>query len=114
MGKCQDIPGLRLDTYSRDVIKRISQKRSFGKLLAGAISLGVFNSIFTKSGPKNAMYNITQTDWELLAKALKSTQIITDAVIRREMQFAYLHYQYPDSYDYKLSLFWKGMLNGCK
>jgi hypothetical protein len=87
---------------------------SWESYLQGGISIGVFNSIFTKSGPKTASFNITQTDWELFANAVKSTQIITNAVIHREMQFAYLHYQYPGSYDYKLSMFWKGMLDGCK
>ena len=114
MGKCMPIHGLRLDAFSREKIRRISEVRTLGKLLAGGISLGIFNSIFTKSGPKTATFNITQTDWELFAKAMQSTQVITNAVIYREMQFAYLHYQYPDSYDYKLSMFWKGMLNGCK
>ena len=114
MGACKAIQGLRLDTFSLEKVRRISDIRTFGKLLAGGISLGVFSSIFTKSGPKTAAFNITQTDWKLFAEAVKSTQIITDAAIKREMQFAYLHYQYPDTYDYKLSLFWKGMLDGCK
>lgn len=114
MGKCRPIMGLKLDAFSQAKIRRISEISSFSKLLAGAISIGVFNSIFTKSGPKTAALNITQMDWELFAKAVKSTQIIADAAIRREMQFAYLHYQYPDSYDYKLSKFWEGLLYGCK
>jgi len=112
MGKCQAISGLRLDDYSRKVIKDIADTRTMGKLLAGAISLGIFNSIFTKSGPKTAIYNITQTDWELYANAVKSTSIITDAIIKRHMQFAYLHYQMP--YNHKLAMFWKGLLDGCK
>lgn len=62
MGKCQAIPALKLDEHSRRVIHRITEKRNFGKLLAGTLSIGVFSSIFTKSGPKTAMYNITQTD----------------------------------------------------
>lgn len=112
MGKCQSIPGLRLDDYSTKALKKIANDKRMGKLLAGAISFGIFNSIFTKSGSKTAMYNITQTDWELYANAMKSTSIITDAAIRREMQFAYLHYQSP--YNHKLAMFWKGLLDGCK
>ncbi|MCF6244149.1 MAG: hypothetical protein L3J43_03880 [Sulfurovum sp.] len=112
MGKCQPVLGLRFDDYSKKALKRIAEKEKFGKLLAGAISLGIFNSIFTKSGPKTAMYNITQTDWELYANAVKSTSIITEAAIRKEMQFAFLHYQSP--YNHKLATFWKGLLDGCK
>lgn len=112
MGTCRDIPGLRFDKYSQDALKRISNHQKFAKLLAGAISLGVFNSIFTKSGPKTAMFNITQSDWGLYANAVKSTSIIADSLITREMQFAYLHYQSP--YNYKLAIFWKGLLDGCK
>jgi len=112
MGKCQEINGLYFDEYSKKALKRIANNQKLGKLLAGAISLGIFNSIFTKSGPKTAMFNITQTDWTLYANAIKSTSIITDALIKREMQFAYLHYQSP--YNYKLATFWKGLLDGCK
>jgi len=58
MGRCQPIVGLRFDKYSQDALKRISNHQKFAKLIAGAITLGVFNSIFTKSGPKTAMFNV--------------------------------------------------------
>ena len=112
MGKFQAISGLHLDAYSKRVIHRISEKRNFNKLLEGAKSIGVFSHIFTKSGPKTTMYHISQADWELYTKAIQGTQIPTDSTIRKEIRYAYAHYQSPNKHDYKITLFWKNMLNG--
>lgn len=110
---CKPIVGLELDSRSLAAIDRISQKAKLGKLLGVAVNAGVFNSIFTKSKAPVVGYNITQTDWQLYAEAMKAIPIVTKASINREIDMMILHYQMPGHFDQKHLEFWRGMKNGC-
>ncbi len=76
------------------------------------MSFGVISSIFTKSSTPFVAYNITQTDWDTYAQAMKFVPLITKVVVQKEIELMQLHYELH--YDYQHVLFWKGMRNGCE
>lgn len=112
MGQCETIVGLVLDKKSSDAIKRINDKKKYGNALAVMLSAGVFSSIFTKSNSLQASYNITQTDWVLYARAMKSVPAITKRAIEKEVELMIIDYQLKSNR--KLLSFWKGIYEGCK
>lgn len=114
MAQCQPIKGLKLDEKSQKALERIRKKPQLGKQLGGALSAGVFNSIFTKSRSPQAGYNITQTDWELYAEAMASIPTIVRRSMKKEMDLMFLHYQMPGNRDHKHLQFWRNMRNGCE
>nr|WP_193988806.1 hypothetical protein [Lelliottia steviae] len=112
MNNCQPIQGLKFDSVSQRTLQKIAQKKESGNLLSAALTAGVFSSIFTKSSPAQAAYNITQTDWSLYAKSMKAVPIITRRSIEKDVEFMILHYQMHNNP--KLLKFWQGVYNGCK
>lgn len=114
MAGCEPIIGLKLDAKSIEALERIKEKNRLGQILATTVTAGVFNSIFTKNKAPVVGYNITQTDWELYAEAMKAIPIITKSSIQKEIDLMLLHYYMPGKYDHKHVQFWKGMKNGCQ
>lgn len=114
MPTCQPILGFRIDERSQATLERIESKTKLGKLLAITITAGVFNSIFTKSKPPVAGYNITQTDWDLYAQAVSAIPVITKRAIQQEIDLILLHYNMRGNYDHQHVQFWQGMRNGCR
>lgn len=114
MPRCEPIAGLKLDQKSLDAIERLNKKSKLEKILAGAVTAGVFNSIFTKSKAPVVGYNITQTDWSLYAEAMAAVPEITRYAIKQEIDMLLLHYSRPGNYDYKHVQFWRGVKNGCQ
>lgn len=112
MNNCKPIQGLKFDAISQKALNKISQKKESGKLLAAALTAGVFSNIFTKSSSTQVAFNITQTDWSLYAKSMKSVPIITRRSIEKDVEFMILHYQMHNNQ--KLLNFWQGVYNGCK
>lgn len=113
MADCGPIRGLKLDAAGQKAIARIKDNQQLGKLIGAVMTVGVFNSIFTKSQPPVAGYNITQTDWELYAKALRSLPVASARLVEREIDSMLLHYQMPGQHDNKQLKFWRAMKNGC-
>ncbi|VAW48868.1 hypothetical protein MNBD_GAMMA04-1716 [hydrothermal vent metagenome] len=110
---CSPIIGLRLDTESKAALERIKGKQNFTKLLSSAITVGVFNNIFTKNKALVVALNITQTDWALYSEAMSALPIIQKHIIQKEIDLMIIHYQ-TGKYDYKHIQFWKGMKHGCR
>ena len=112
MPQCEPIQGLVLDKNSLDAIGRIKKKHVFGDALAGAISIGVFSNIFTRSNAAQSAYNITQTDWILYSDAMNAVPIITKRSVEQEVEGMIVHFQLH--YDRKQLKFWEGIYHGCK
>ncbi|BFM05902.1 hypothetical protein GCM10025791_21740 [Halioxenophilus aromaticivorans] len=110
---CSPISGFRLDSESRAALQRINDNKKITKYLGTALSLGVFNSIFTKSEPPVAAFNITQTDWELYSKAMNALPSIQKKAIQKEIDLMIIHYQ-MGKYDHQHVQFWQGMKHACK
>ena len=110
---CKPIIDFTLDEESREALERISHKKQLSKLLGVAISVGVFNSIFTKNKAPVAAFNVSQTDWNLYGKAVAALPTIQRKAIEKEIDLMIIHYQLGQ-YDHKHVQFWKGMKNGCQ
>ena len=110
---CTPITGLKLDKDSQLALERIKDKKNIGNLLAATVTVGVFNSIFTKNKSPVVGLNITQTDWELYSNAMSALPIIQKQVIKKEIEMMIIHYQ-MGKYDHNHVQFWKGMKHGCQ
>jgi hypothetical protein len=110
---CSPITGLKLDKESKTALARIKENQNLDKLLSAAITVGAFNSIFTKNKAPIVALNITQTDWNLYSKAMSALPSIQKHLIQKEIDMMIIHYQLG-KYDYKHVQFWKGMKHGCK
>lgn len=110
---CTPITGLTLDKENKIALDRIKANQNLAKLLTAAITVGVFNSIFTKSNAPVVALNITQTDWDLYSKAMAALPNIQKRLIEKEIDMMIIHYQ-MGKYDHKHIQFWKGMKHGCK
>ena len=112
MGQCKPIYGLRLDTFSKKVLTKISRDRKIKRLLDSSAIAGTFNSLFTKSEAYSASVNIALQDWRFLFNAIKSTGAFQNNLIKRDIEWAKVHYL--GDTDSKLFNFWEGLENGCK
>ena len=112
MKTCEPLNGLQLDAVSEKTIEIINSKKEISDILAAFITLGVFSSIFTKSKPPQAGFNITQTDWSLYAKAMESLPVITNRMIQSHADDMVIHYHMHNNP--KLLKFWLGVSSGCK
>lgn len=108
------IENLELDQNSLDEIERIRKKSELSPWVNALMSIAVFNSIFTKSKPPVAGYNISQTEWGLYARAMRNVPTITKRAIERDIKMMILHYEMPGNYDHKHVLFWRSLLHGCQ
>ncbi len=109
---CPNIIDMSLDEESISTLERISKKKNISARLSAAISIGVFNSIFTKNKAPVAAFNVTQTDWKLYSRAMAALPAIQKRAIQKEIDLMIIHYQIKD-YDHKHVQFWKGMKDGC-
>ncbi|MBX2807895.1 MAG: hypothetical protein KTR20_04615 [Cellvibrionaceae bacterium] len=110
---CTPIQHLTLDEESKAALERIRQSKKFAKIIGVTASIGVLNSIFTKSKLPVSAFNITQTDWDLYAQTMESLPRTQKALILKEVKYMIAHYQL-NGYDRKHILFWKGIRDGCK
>ena len=110
---CEPIVDLTLNQASLDAIERIKKKNNLAKLLTASITVGVFNSIFTKSQAPVAACNIAQTDWSLYAQAVSGLPELQKNVIMKEIDYMVLHCQF-NGYDHKHVKFWKGLQDACQ
>lgn len=108
---CVPIAGLTLDQKSQDALRRIREKKNISKVFGSVLTVGVFNSIFTKNKPAVAAFNVTQTDWEIYSKAMMALPIIEKRLIKKEIDLMILHY-HMTKYDHKHVQFWRGMKSG--
>ena len=106
---CSPIQGLVFDSRSREGLRRIRQIDELSDALAASLGLGTFASIFVGSSAGEAIYNITATDWELLAEAMAAVPQIRRRLVQDEARYQIL--DHPG--DPKQRRFWEGVLDGC-
>jgi len=105
--KCVSVNGLIFDTESLEAIKVIRRKSNLSVILSRIMPIGTMTNIFLGNGILKSSYNISQTDFEALAKAMQSLPVILRRVISniaREQQL----YHFGNE-----RKFWKGVENGC-
>ncbi len=77
------------------------------KILSTTLPAGMMVNIFLGNGVLKSSYSITQTDFEALAKAMKSVPAIQRKVVKDIAMMQAL------SHSGRESKFWKGIANGC-
>lgn len=115
---CQPIANLRFDQHSLRPLERIKQLQKTGKWINGLLGANiVFGIMFGKSaGMSSAIvppYQITQTDWEGYARAMRAVPLIAKVEIEKEGERMYLRYA-TDNSNRELEKFWKGVAYGCR
>ena len=111
MDECREIIGLKLSPASIKAIDSIKHNQRYSQWLAPAFAVGIFNNIFMKSSLRTSTYNITQTDWVLYMKAMKSLPNGAQRYLKQVANYEIVSNQMDNNY--KQVLFWKGIKNGC-
>ena len=112
MNECRPMVGVKFDASSKALIERIYGVTSNGKLLSIVLAGGVLSSIFTKSSPPAAAYNITQTDWVLFSSAMRSVPETVKAIINKEINMHILDSKMDGNF--KIIPFWEAVRDGCQ
>lgn len=99
----QSLQSLRLKPCCFDALKQIQQKQETGKVLQALLTGSPF-IILLGSNPADALFNISTTDWDMLAKAVR---VVPGLVRSRCQDIATLEYMnHPGG---PLKDFWEGM-----
>ena len=106
--KCISISEIKFSQDSISAIKDIRRRSQMVKALSRIIPTGVMVNIFLGNGALKSAYNISQTDFESLAKAMTSLPAIQRKIIRDIATMQAL------SHSGKESQFWRGVADGCK
>ncbi|WP_038494402.1 hypothetical protein [Collimonas arenae] len=109
MRACPDIPHLRLDHRSQQGLDEIRSKLALAKFGAAITGGGVLAQIFYRSSSAHAAYNITQTDWKLMAESMSAWPVISQKVVRDIALYQALDHQN----DLAQRRFWEAMADGC-
>lgn len=110
--ECIPIIGLVFDQQSIDAIEDIKRRNDLFITLSKVMTHGVLFNIFAGKGKGSGLaiaHNITQTDFEMLAKALKAMPVIQRRVIQKIAEEQAI-YHMPK---YKEKMFWIGVSEGC-
>lgn len=105
---CPAINGLQLSRESQSALKEIQSKVKFGKLLQITVSVGIFESIFSKKDIPSAMINIRNTDWDSLSQILQGVTDATRYEIRKIAMTQVLRTQGGGEY-----VFWQAVYDMC-
>jgi hypothetical protein len=105
--QCESISNISFSNASKAAIKDIRRRNQMAKVLSKMLPTGMMVNIFLGNGVLKSSYNITQTDFEALAKAMKSVPAIHRKVVKDIAMMQAL------SHSGRESKFWKGIANGC-
>jgi biotin transporter BioY len=105
--KCMPINNITFDHDSLEAIREIRKKRQLLATLAIVMPVGTMANIFLGNGVLKSSYNITQTDFATLAKAVHGLPAIQRKIIRDIAAMQAL------SHFGKESMFWRGIADGC-
>jgi len=105
--KCTSIHSVTFNQESVEAIREIRRKRQLLNSLAVVMPVGAMTNIFLGNGALKSAYNISQTDFTTLAKAIHGLPAIHRKVIRDIAAMQAL------SHSGKESLFWRGVTDGC-
>lgn len=110
--KCPELKNLKLDKESRDAVKRVRRTKAIADRLAAALTAGQIATIFTSKNPLMVSYNISRSDWELYAEAMRGVPKIAKRRIRNIAGRQRLRNEYEGNF--KQVRFWKAVEEGCK
>ncbi|MBU3055417.1 hypothetical protein [Pseudomonas indica] len=110
MPTCPTLHNLKLDEQSLNGVEKINRKIVLTKLGASLMASGVVIQIFARSNSSQAVYNISQTDWELFGSAVNSWSAISRRAIEDVAQEQMLDHMH-DQAQYR---FWGAVANGCR
>ncbi|MFZ1987315.1 MAG: hypothetical protein WAU91_23100, partial [Desulfatitalea sp.] len=115
-GVIVSIKDLRLKECCIEEIRKINSAITSGRILSGVlVVLPLFQAFFYPPGYDkwaslaSTVYSISSTDWELFAQDAMQIQIVA-----RGYAFKYAHehaWQHERKNDYKLKLFWEGIMH---
>jgi hypothetical protein len=107
--KCVPVEDVTFDEKSIEAIEDIKRRTELAEILPTVMATGVMVNIFAGKGALKSAYNIAQTDFEALAKAIAALPHLERVVIRRIAQRQQLDlYRSPKEVE-----FWKGVEYGC-
>ena len=105
--KCVFINDVKFSKESIEAINDIRRRSQFATALSIAMPTGVMLSIFLGNKSLQSAYNISQTDFKTLSKAITSMPSIQRKVIYDIAAMQAL------THSGKESQFWRGIADGC-
>jgi len=105
--KCVFINDVKFSQDSIEAIKDIRRRSQLATALSVAMPAGVMINIFLGNKPLQSAYNISQTDFASLSKAMASIPSIQRKVIRDIATMQAL------THSGKEAQFWRGVADGC-
>ncbi len=106
--KCIAVKDVKFSKEGIEAIEDIRRRNKLAGVLSIFMSAGTVANIFVGNGVLKSTYNISQTDFAELAKAMASIPKFQRVVIRKIAGMQILERAYPES------LFWKGVVDGCR
>lgn len=106
--QCVSIENVTFTQSSILAIEEIRRVRKAWSTLFKILPAGIMLTIFAGNKPLHSAYNISQTDFEALAKALDSLPKIQRRVIRDIATIQALERVGAEA------KFWRGIANGCR
>lgn len=106
--QCISIHGVKFDHKNISSIEEIKRKNSLSVMLSRAMPFGTMANIFLGNKVAISSFNIYQTDFEALAKALAALPAIQRRVIQdiaRRQAVYHIGQQ---------AKFWRGVADGCE
>jgi non-homologous end joining protein Ku len=108
---CQTITGVHFGPKSQEDLRSIRQKHHLSLMLQAFIPAGTMANIFLGNDALKSVYNVSSTDFEMMARAMAAVPEIERAVILRIARMAALDTQGQES------AFWRefarGVVQGC-
>jgi len=105
--QCIPIYGLNFDQESVNAIKDIKRRNELFLVLSRVMPFRTMANIFLGNGALQSAYNISQTDFETLAKAIAALPALQRKIIHDIAAMQFL------THSGRESKFWKGVADGC-
>ena len=110
--ECPDIENLEFDEESRQAINRIRGMERVADSLAVALTAGQLATIFNSRNSLKISRNISSSDWELYAEAMRSVPDIAQAQIEKVAVDQQL--RSADEEKWRQRDFWAAIYQGCQ
>ncbi len=105
--QCMSVSNVTFDKRSLAAIQEIKRRSELFRMLSKVMPIGTMANIFIGNGVIKSSYNISQTDFEALAKAMYALPAIQRKVIRDIATMEAIYHFGAETE------FWKGIANGC-
>lgn len=111
MRVCTPLEDFSPDARTQAELAQIAKMQEAKTLLPALLAGSQFLLIFFKADVAQASYNISQTDWNILAQAMKKSPDIITVAIQKRAEANWAHYQLH--YDRKHIIFWRNLIENC-